>query len=92
LIPVALESLGVVPQNAVMKDGMWCMAPRMIARSGPTSPLPALFGIVCLVAATSHAASLRAVLTEAQRRAAVRAWQLRQLVPRVARSATRPTE
>jgi serine/threonine protein kinase len=89
-IPTVLELTGVLPTSTTIRDGQWCMAPRMAGYPGPNNLVPALFDIVCLVAACLYSVSFREVLTDMERRAAVGAWQLRQLVPKEARSAARP--
>jgi serine/threonine protein kinase len=89
-LPSILEWLRVVPPSSVVEGDLWCMVPRMTMLPGPASMMPFVTDIVCLAAACLYAVRFREVLTEMERRAAVGAWQHRQLVPGGARLAARP--
>jgi serine/threonine protein kinase len=82
MVPLVVEWLGLVKPSLTFDGTQMCIVPTMIHfRPGPSILLLTLFSMSGVAIAGLMGASMRRMLTAAERRLAVHAWQLRQLVP-----------
>ncbi len=86
LIPLGLELAGAVPRSLHFVDGAMVLTPRMVGFP-PTATLVFLVvsHIVVIVTALNFVWQIRRTAAAAERRLAIQAWQLAQLVPHDAR-------
>jgi tRNA A-37 threonylcarbamoyl transferase component Bud32 len=82
ILPLVAEWVGVFKPSYSFDGTQMCIAPTMIHfRAGPSLLLLTLFSVSGVAIAGLMGAAMRRMLIAAERRLAVHAWQLRQLVP-----------
>jgi hypothetical protein len=91
VVPAALQLAGVIPASYVFEHGTIHIVPAMLALPPLQTHVFMLVANVALVATgCAMLARFRDILTEAEKRLHVTAWQLRQMVPEQVRPASAP--
>jgi serine/threonine-protein kinase len=88
LVPEALQTLGVLPRSVAYADGIMHILPQMMWFTQEGHVNLVLCDLVCVLMACYFGLSIRQRFDEVQRRVHVNNWQLRQLLPQEARSAS----
>ena len=88
LVPEALQQTGVLPRSIVYANGIMHVLPQMMSFTSEGHTNLILCDLVCIVMACYFGLSIRQRFDEIQRRVHVNNWQLRQLLPQEARSAS----
>lgn len=79
LVPLALEGLGVIPPSFRFENGSLVLLPRLVTFDAWTLGTLVIVTIAAIVMIGAWVVRFRNVLTEAERRVHVQAWQLKQL-------------
>jgi serine/threonine-protein kinase len=81
LLPLSLEWLGLVPPSYTVHEGRTIVNDRLMSFTETTHLFLIAFTVAFIVAIGLYFIRFREMLTEAERRVFLNAWQLRQLVP-----------
>jgi eukaryotic-like serine/threonine-protein kinase len=90
IAPVVLEWLGVLGPSLVNRGPLLCIVPRMteLPETAAARAIPLIVSLGCVAMGGLFGVRLRTAMLELQRRNALQAWQLRQLVPKAGAVAT----
>ncbi|MCE9575616.1 MAG: serine/threonine protein kinase [Deltaproteobacteria bacterium] len=83
VVPVALEAIGAIPASYRFTSGTMEVLPRLVYHPAAAAVIAlSIASLATLLSLATAVWKIRALLTEAEERVELSAWQLRQMVPR----------